>query len=128
MDRMTLLPGIMKKPDFFTVKSAYKLAARIKFEQNNQAGSSDGGNDGCPMYKEIWSAVVPPKVQIFAWKLTTDGLATKDKRNHRGLAPSNVCCICGKGVETGHHAVISCTKARALWKEICGRLMSLDDN
>jgi hypothetical protein len=71
MDKTTLLLGIMKKSDFFTIKSAYKLAARIKFEQNNQAGSSATGNDGRPMYREIWSADVPPKVCIFAWKLAT---------------------------------------------------------
>jgi hypothetical protein len=32
--------------------------------------------------------------------------------------PSDLCDICGNGVETGHHAMITCTKARALWQEM----------
>jgi hypothetical protein len=79
------------------------------------------------MSRELWNADVPPKVRIFAWELVMDGLATQDRRNHRGLAPSNVCGICGKGVESGHHAVVSCTKARALWKEMPGRWLLPDD-
>jgi hypothetical protein len=57
-------------------------------------------------------------VHIFAWKLAVDGLATQDKRKWRGLVPSDLCDICGNGVETGHHAMITCTKARALWQEM----------
>jgi hypothetical protein len=61
---------------------------------------------------------VPPKVRIFGWKLATDGLATQDKRRRRGLAPSDMCAVCGNGAETGHHAVVSCTNAAALWSEM----------
>jgi hypothetical protein len=51
-------------------------------------------------------------------ELATDSLATQDKRRRRGLSPSSVCDICGNGPETRHHAVVSCTKAAALWKEM----------
>jgi hypothetical protein len=78
------------------VKSAYKLAARSKNASEFQVGSSAAGVEGRPIYKEIWSAEVPPKVRIFAWKLVTDGLATQDKRKRRDLVPSDICDVCGK--------------------------------
>jgi hypothetical protein len=56
-----------------------------------------------------------PKVRVFAWKLARNRLATQEKnRNHRGLARSTICTICGNEIETGHHAVIGCTKPAAL--------------
>jgi hypothetical protein len=29
-----------------------------------------------------------------------------------------VCTICGNGIESGHHAVVQCTKSNALWHEM----------
>jgi hypothetical protein len=52
------------------------------------------------------------------WKLSQNGLATQENRKHQGLASSDICIICGNEVETGHHAVIGCTKATALWHEM----------
>jgi hypothetical protein len=34
------------------------------------------------------------------------------------MVPAGVCQVFGNGVETGHHAVIGCTKAAALWEEM----------
>jgi hypothetical protein len=55
---------------------------------------------------------------MFAWKLASDGLATQDKRNRRGLTSTSACEVCGTLAETGHHAVVVCTKVAALWREM----------
>jgi hypothetical protein len=113
-----------EKSGIFTVKSAYQLAVSLENANDNQGDSSDAGGSGRPIYKNIWNAEVPPKVCIFAWKLAVDGLATEDKRMRRGLVQSN---MCGRGVETGHHAMVTCTKARALWQEMRKEWHVLDD-
>jgi hypothetical protein len=33
------------------------------------------------LYNEIWKVKVPPKVQVFAWKLSQDGLATQSNKH-----------------------------------------------
>jgi hypothetical protein len=73
---------------------------------------------GRAIYEALWNANVPPKICIFAWKLATNGLATQDKRNRRSLSVSSRCEVCGNSEETGHHAVITCTKVAALWTEM----------
>jgi hypothetical protein len=45
----------------------------IKVSQPKETSHPDGAR---PLYNEIWSAKVPPKVRIFAWKLSHEGLAT----------------------------------------------------
>jgi hypothetical protein len=64
------------------------------------------------------SAQVPPKVRIFAWRLSQNGLATQSNRKQRTLTKIATCEICGMGDEDGHHAVILCTKAMALRYEM----------
>jgi hypothetical protein len=102
----------------FSVKSAYQLSVRLDDANKHQDGCSAAGREGRPTYKNIWSAEVPPKVRVFAWKLAVDGLATQEKRWRRGVVPSNLGSIRRKGVETGYHAMVTCTKARALWQEM----------
>jgi ribonuclease HI len=70
------------------------------------------------LFNEFWSAKVPPKVRIFAWKLAQNGLATNSNRKSRNLIRDATCQICGRAEETGHHAVVCCTKAFALRQEM----------
>jgi hypothetical protein len=107
-----------EKSGIFTVKSAYQLAVPLENANPSQGSSSGAGDRGRPIYKNIWNAEVPPKVRNFAWRLAVDGLGTQDKRRRRGLVQSDICHICGNGVENGHHAMVTCTKARALWQEM----------
>jgi hypothetical protein len=67
---------------------------------------------------EIWSANVPSKVRIFAWRLSQDELATQVNWKMRTLEKDAICQVCGREDESGHHAVIRCTKAAALRHEM----------
>lgn len=60
----------------------------------------------------------PPKVKIFAWRLARDCLATQRNRKSRKLVSDSTCRTCGGEEEDGFHAVISCTRAKALRKEM----------
>jgi hypothetical protein len=57
---------------------------------------------------------VPQKVRIFAWRLARESLATQMNRKHRKLEDSGRCQICGMEEESGHHAVVTCTKVAGL--------------
>jgi hypothetical protein len=98
---------------FFSVKSAYRLAVEIN-------SKTDGAGQSCrppgerDLWKIIWNAKVPPKVRVFAWKLATDTLGVQVLRYERNMEHLPTCQICGVEAETSHHAVMICTKAKAL--------------
>jgi hypothetical protein len=62
----------------------------------------------------FWKAKVPPKVKVFGWKLATNSLGVQDHRCKRKMDIVPTCNICGVEPETAHHAMIECTKAKAL--------------
>jgi hypothetical protein len=96
-------------------ESAYKLARMAEQEELVQARSSSRTDGSRGMYNEIWATPMPPKVTVFVWKLSQEGL-TEDA----------TCHLCGRWEEDGHHAVIGCTKATALRKEL-RRFLQLPD-
>ena len=82
-----------------------------------EAGSASSSSDpdgSRPAWKKLWKLPVPRKVHIFAWKLIQDGLATKHNKKKRTIIKEAVCDLCGKDVETEHHAVIRCNHAASL--------------
>jgi hypothetical protein len=54
-----------------------KLALQLQQSEQRQEGSSRNPDGSRLIYKDIWSARVPPKVCVFAWRLLHDGLATQ---------------------------------------------------
>jgi hypothetical protein len=110
-----------EKSGLFTVRSAYHLAVMNKLgadRPRKDEGSSTSADGRRNLYNEIWSAHVPQKVRIFAWRLAQDGLATQENRRRRTLVQSATCTICGREDESGYHATLWCTKARALRLEL----------
>jgi hypothetical protein len=107
-----------EKTGIFTVKSAYKLAQELEHMTNHDVGSSSSLSDGRQMYHGIWRARVPPKVRIFAWKVAHKCLATQENRRNMALVDRATCTICGRTEEMVHHALIRCSKASTLRKEM----------
>jgi hypothetical protein len=58
-----------------SVRSAYRIAVQHDQEFTDQSGSS-AMSDGTRPLLSIWSAQVPTKIRIFAWRLSREGLAT----------------------------------------------------
>jgi hypothetical protein len=69
-----------ERSGIFTIRSAYKLALEIEQANKRQEDSNTRPDGSRHMYMAIWSAKVPPKVRIFAWKLSQEGLATDCNR------------------------------------------------
>ncbi|KAM0864202.1 hypothetical protein ACQ4PT_044078 [Festuca glaucescens] len=66
----------------------------------------------------VWKANYPPKLRIFAWRVASDSLGTRQNLNRRIATVNPTCSICGCEVEDAHHALITCTVARALREEL----------
>jgi hypothetical protein len=60
------------------LRSAYKLGLADLTEQCNIAAYSSRGNDPC--WAMIWCSSVPPKVNNFAWRAASNGLATEENK------------------------------------------------
>jgi hypothetical protein len=65
-----------ERSGLFSVRSAYKLALELDQANIHHDSCSSVPNGSRSLYKEIWSANVPPKVRLFTWKVTQQGLAT----------------------------------------------------
>jgi hypothetical protein len=69
-----------EKSGIFSVRSAYKLAFNELPEQCLFPATSSRADGSNPCWLKIWSAKVPPKVKIFAWKAASEALPYKLKR------------------------------------------------
>jgi hypothetical protein len=67
---------MLEKTGIFSVKSAYRLVARLEAEEQNQTSCSSHTDGSRPMFRVIWKATVPPKVKNFAWRLSLEDIAT----------------------------------------------------
>lgn len=65
----------MDKSGVFSVRSAYNLALKLTNLEHNHASSSALEGDR-KLWDRVWSGSVPPKANIFAWKLARDILPT----------------------------------------------------
>jgi hypothetical protein len=108
----------LERSGIFSVRSAYKLAVDLERNMETQSGCSNRLDGTRPMNEDIWSANVPQKVHIFAWRLAQEGLATQLNRKQRTLEKSGRCQISGIEDESGYHAVVRCTKTAALRQEM----------
>ena len=63
------------------------------------ASSSSSMDGGRRAWKLLWSTPVPQKINFFAWKLATEGLATMQNRMRRNLESDSTCRLCGTGEE-----------------------------
>jgi hypothetical protein len=102
-----------EKTGLFTVKSAYRLALDVR-DKENMIGMSKNHAGDRDMWNIIWKAKVPPKVRVFGWELASNTLGVQALRCARNMDQIATCSICGMDQETNHHAMVECTKAKAL--------------
>ena len=102
-----------EKTGLFTVRSAYNLALRIK--QGQFATSSSSAPDGSrKLWSRIWSGKVPPKVNVFIWKLARDILPTQRAKNIIHLAANDIYPLCNREPGASYHATVTCPRAPGL--------------
>jgi hypothetical protein len=66
------------------------------------------------MWNNIWKRRVPPKVNVFAWKLCRDALLTKHVKYIRKMEVEDICNLCGLAPETSYHSTVACPQAKNL--------------
>ncbi|GJY85007.1 RNA-directed DNA polymerase, eukaryota, reverse transcriptase zinc-binding domain protein [Tanacetum coccineum] len=73
-----------------------------------------------------WSHMVPIKVNVLAWRLAINKIATRVNLYNRGIEVNSMLCgVCDKGIESTDHFFFCCELARELMIEV-GNWWSLD--
>ncbi|GJX03799.1 RNA-directed DNA polymerase, eukaryota [Tanacetum coccineum] len=73
-----------------------------------------------------WIKCIPNKVNVFAWKVRNDRLATKSNLIHRGIPlDSPMCPVCNLSNEDVSHILFCCDLASLVSRRIC-RWWNLD--
>ena len=103
-----------EKNGLFSVKSAYNLALKLKDSQDKLGQSSGDPCGERRLWDLIWKANIPQKIRIFAWRAATNSLAVQTNRVKHHQITSGMCSICGVEDESTFHALVTCSKARAL--------------
>jgi hypothetical protein len=68
--------------------------------------------------KELWHAVVPPKVKFFFWMVLHGRLWTADRRKRHGLQLDAACVLCDQLDETTDHLLCSCVFSCEVWSRL----------
>jgi len=88
-----------------------KINRENYFEGN--AGSSNT-EFGCKGWCSLWKTAVPSKVRVFLWRLAQQSLPIVDVLEHRNMASSYVCSLCGV-VDSWKHSLVECNMAASVW-------------
>nr|GEY43985.1 hypothetical protein [Tanacetum cinerariifolium] len=66
-----------------------------------------------------WSKILPPKVNIFIWRLILDRLSHRLNLSLRGLDIQSITCpSCNTGLESHDHIFFGCDTASNIWRLI----------
>ena len=98
----------------FSVRSAYRIGLQPKLQSLSLGQSSSEALGDRMMWDLVWKLDVPPKLRVFAWRVASDSLGVLQNLNRRLPKIDPICTICGHEVEDAHHALVTCTLARAL--------------
>lgn len=72
------------------------------------------------LWKKLWYACVPRKVNICVWGGCLDALPTRRKLKRRCILGVEECLVCGGQVETVEHEVRDCYFAATVWFSTLG--------
>lgn len=106
----------MDKKGFFTVKSAYTLAASLRQCASQTAESSNTRENNRHMWRRIWTLPIKPKLKHFLWRCLHNWLATSQVVRKRGLEIDTICRKCGAEKETREHLFFHCHESALIWK------------
>jgi hypothetical protein len=82
-------------------------------KEGGQACSSNA--DGArPIWRSVWKLPIPKKIKLFVCRVVMKALSTRANK-FKKLEPQNTCEMCGRALETEHHALVECPHANRLW-------------
>nr|XP_051221174.1 uncharacterized protein LOC127339353 [Lolium perenne] len=101
----------------FSVRSTYRMMISTKINRENyyegNPGSSNAEADS-KAWCSLWKVQVPSKVRVFLWRLARQSLPTADLLEHRNMAQSSRCSLCG-GADSWRHSLIECNMSASVW-------------
>ena len=109
----------------FSLRSAYRMIVSIKLGREAWLEErEDPSNSAAELrgWNSIWKVAVPPKLRVFTWRLAHHSLPTGDVLNHRNMATSSVCPLCG-GQDSWRHSLLDCSAPRCVWALSDGELV-----
>ncbi|XP_024190432.1 uncharacterized protein LOC112194424 [Rosa chinensis] len=105
-DRLCWIP---EKRGLFTVKSAYWIARQHVI--GNVLASSSTGDPFQMLWKCLWKAKIPGKVQICVWRAVNNLLPTREQLLKKGYDGELGCIVCNHKVESIAHLFCKCPTA-----------------
>jgi len=108
----------------FLVKSAYHLG--IQYSTLMNGGPSKADPKWC---KKVWSLNIPPKIRIFAWRLSYGAIPTKENLTKRISSFNTGYAICSHYLESKVHKFVAMSPcasglgrigAEVMWTTITG--------
>jgi hypothetical protein len=101
----------LEKSGLFSVRSAYDLGLKLR-DLNIGTASSSAPEGGRRLWNNVRKGGVPPKVNVFIWKLARNALPTRRRKFTRNMEHGDTCLLCGLAPEVSfmfnhHHSPIS---------------------
>ena len=112
LDSHDTLVWTENKAKTFTVKTAYKVALRLK--SGALAEHSSAREHGIT-WRKIWKLNVPPKVRTFLWRACSNYLPTRDNLSRRKIQVEATCEFCRQEPEIVAHILWKCLFVRNVW-------------
>lgn len=96
----------------FSVKSCYYALTKLPH------GSPITYNYLNQSWKNVWDILVPPRVQLFLWKVATNSLLTLSRLRQRYVDVELLCPLCHDSVEDSFHALFGCALNFLIWNKL----------
>ena len=103
----------LEKHGMYTVRSAHRLLENQRLHQETELPSSSSDD----VWKKIWKLEVPPKVQVFWWRVMHGFLPARQVLHRRHIESIPHCEVCGAEEESIRHVLIECTIAKNFWEQ-----------
>ena len=97
------------KKGYYSVKSGYQVAMRLKFPEDPSCSNHDQN-----LWRFIWKLAIPEKVKIFLWRAAHDLLPTAENLWKKKVLQEPMCQSCYCHVETVSHALVERNRARKI--------------
>ncbi|XP_026436617.1 uncharacterized protein LOC113334619 [Papaver somniferum] len=101
------------KDGIFSVKSAYNKLTEARVQ--NQATVNDVPTT---VWKALWKMKLPHRVKLFIWKCLKNIVPTRVGLSQSLQDIETHCEICKQENETLFHILISCSHAKAVWRDL----------
>jgi hypothetical protein len=98
----------------YSMRSAYRMLVESAYHRDAHVEERTSNSEAHYnwRWKKLWRCKVPPKVQVFLWRVLNEFVPSRYNLHRRHVEPLSICTTCGAQPETTYHALLQCTYAR----------------